>query len=332
MNSSQQQGPAAKNAGSRTYLIVGIVSLTLMALVWSLEDSLVYIFSGIGVYFLFLYYWTSPRAKRFSSGTHGSRDDLYENLKRTFQSREKKSRVSFQHPQSESRKIIPAVAGFVFFVLFAIIFFAVIFSDDTIPENEPWNQRAETFLSTGEYDSSKYYYRKAMYENPESTELLFAYGNILLNESDYDSAIVYYDRVMLTDPEYDDARYNKALALYYLKNFEQARQELRRLSEKNPDYNDANLLMGDTYYEEKNFESAIQSYETAYSNGARSANLCHVMAYIYDQKNNSEKAISLYQETLYYDSARADIYTRLAELIPAEASEYVRLGNQFRQE
>jgi tetratricopeptide (TPR) repeat protein len=77
-------------------------------------------------------------------------------------------------------------------------------------------------------------------------------------------------------------------------------------------------------------DDAITWYDKAYATGYRSAQLSHFMAYIHDVKGRYEKAIPFYRETLSMDSSRADIYTRLGELLitsnPEEALWFTNKG------
>ena len=82
------------------------------------------------------------------------------------------------------------------------------------------------------------------------------------------------------------------------------------------------LLLGDSYYEEKNLDSAYVWYDKAYDLGERSAELSHLMAYILDERGQTAEAINFYKEAVGQDSARIDIYKRLGELEPENASRY----------
>jgi hypothetical protein len=55
-----------------------------------------------------------------------------------------------------------------------------------------------------------------------------------------------------------------------------------------------------------------------------------VMAYIYDTKDQSDQAIKFYLEAVGYDSAKSEIYQRLAELMPAESAKYQQLYERFK--
>jgi tetratricopeptide (TPR) repeat protein len=159
---------------------------------------------------------------------------------------------------------------------------------------------------------------------------MYGYGNVFLSQEEYDSALNYYDRAINEDPNYDDARYNRAMVWYNKKRYDQALREAKGILEYNPGYYDAALLIGDGYYSQNKNDSAIYWYEQGYDNGLRSASLCHVMAYLYDVQNNTRKAIPFYKEALSYDSSRIEVYTRLAELVPAEQEKYKALANKYK--
>jgi tetratricopeptide (TPR) repeat protein len=82
------------------------------------------------------------------------------------------------------------------------------------------------------------------------------------------------------------------------------------------------LLLGDSYYGLQQFDSAYIWFKEAYSRGERSAYLSHVIAYLLDQQGNSQEAVPFYKEAVRMDSTKADVFRRLAELEPENASYY----------
>ena len=168
-------------------------------------------------------------------------------------------------------------------------------------------------------------YRRALQLDPEYTEAMVGYGNVLVARNERDSAILMFDKALEINPDYKEAAYLKALAFYDQKKYNDGIAVLTPLIETNTDYYDAMLLLGDCYYTQNKYDEAIPWYENAYHNGGlRSRLLCHIMAYIYDTKGEYDKAIGLYQEALNYDSSIVDIYRRLGELIPGENGNFYR--------
>ena len=62
----------------------------------------------------------------------------------------------------------------------------------------------------------------------------------------------------------------------------------------------------------------------------RDAFLSHVLAYLHDNNGNTSRALTLYKEAVGMDSSRTDIYARLAELEPSNATKYKALEAKFK--
>jgi tetratricopeptide (TPR) repeat protein len=333
MNAGQPQNPGTSNS-SRIYFTIGICLLAMMALLWSLDASFVYIQLGAAVFFLFLGYWKRPRP---AVGLYKTRQDTRRQVQGSsfsdlFKVQSKKrftSQQSQNHRNLIRNQVLPYVIFFVASFLLMIVLPLLFSEDSMIPEDTSgFYQKAEQFKWSNQYDSADYYYRKALVENPENPEILNAYGVYLMGRTQYDQAMRLFDQVLQMDPDYQNSRYNKALVYYYRKSYRQSLDETFELMERNPSYYDAQVLAGDNYYAQQRYDSALYWYDAGYENGQRSVWLCHVMAYLYDQKGDQEKAVSLYQEALSYDSTRAEIYERLGELFPGQDGEQYRITAQ----
>lgn len=333
MKPGQPQNTSGNSSRSKIYLFVSIVLFVLMALVWALDDSFVYVTAGAGAYFLFLWYWNRPKPiVHFTPRSESKNtDDFLEELERSFSTKRTSARPEYKsRPIQVNTKVISAASVFMFGVFFMIVLFVILLSDDTATDEVSLYQQAEQFRYAGEYDSAKFYYKKVIQTDPANAEALFGLGNIFMSQNKYDSALKYFDQCIQIDDQYDDARYNQGLIRYYQERYDLSKQTLRDLLKGNPEYYDATLLMGDNFYAQNEYDSAMYWYEIGYGSGIRSAALCHMMAYIYDLKNKSNKAIPLYQEALSYDSSKVEIYQRLAELLPAKAEEYRKLAQKFK--
>lgn len=116
--------------------------------------------------------------------------------------------------------------------------------------------------------------------------------------------------------------YNQAKAQYDNQNYREAIVTLQKnFTDQTPDTQSV-LLLGDAYYSLQQLDSAYVWYAEAYERGERSAYLCHVMAYILDEQGKSQEAIPLYKEAVSMDSSKADVFRRLAELEPENATFY----------
>jgi tetratricopeptide (TPR) repeat protein len=324
------QGPTEKNKASRLkiYRLLAIISLVLMALLWSLDDFFVYLFLGSAIYFFFLVYWNRP-TQSSQEAHQGFSQGAYSEFEKTFSKKTKGRTASPEEQRKKAAIIISMVMFAVFMLLVSVI---VIFSADGDEEDESlMYQKASDFNNSGDYDSSKFYYRKVIAVNPDRTDALLEYGNVLLSEKAYDSALNYYEQAFAVNDTYWSAYYNHALTKYYQQNYDESRNEALDLYERDPDYYDAAVLVGDNYYAQQSLDSAITWYEDGYDHGVRSAWLSHVMAYIYDTKSDTEKAVMLYKEAVQYDSSKTDACARLGELLPgSDGDVYRQLANTQR--
>jgi tetratricopeptide (TPR) repeat protein len=328
----------SNSAKSKTYFIIGYVFLMAMALAWSVDAAIVYIFFGIGAYFLFLGIYSRPTRKNFqeafrstgtqSRGSSSAFSDIIANIFQTSRPAAKPTAKIFARPRTpeENRRFVGFVITGVFIMFFFFFIGSVFFSS-----SEGWDdsvvsfQTAEEYYVNGNYDSAYIHYRRAWRANDQYAEAMVGYGKVLAIRNQQDSAMIMFDKALTIAPDYLEASYNKALIYYNRANYGESIAILVPLLEKNPDYYDAMLLVGDSYYEQKQFDDALNWYTNAYENGGiRSRALCHLMAYIYDTKGDYSRAIDLYKEALSYDSTVVDIYVRLGELLQNEEGIYYR--------
>jgi tetratricopeptide (TPR) repeat protein len=313
---------------SRSYFLIGYAFLVAMALFWSVDSSIVYIFLGFGCFFLFLGFYSRPKPveKSYSKSYRpqgqreypGAAESVEEKIKQIFQNKPPAAAAQPSDAMVKGRKIALAI-GIGFFVLFAIPFVVALFGSGGSADSITYYMAAQQHFEAQQYDSAYMEYKQALAIDPDYVEAIVGLGSVLVVRNEKDSAIIMFDRALEIDPDYSEATYRKAAAWYDQKKYNEAISILTPLLIDEPEYYNAMLLMGDCYYIQKNYVDALPWYESAYQNGQiRSANLCYLMAYIYDTNQNYEKAIELYKETLTYDDTIADIYKRLGELIPGD--------------
>jgi Tfp pilus assembly protein PilF len=322
---------------SKIFFIIGYVFLMAMALSWSVDTSIVYIFFGIALYFLFLGFYCLPGRKNFqqgfrSAGHASSGPSTFANpFANVFQKPRPASKPgSTPFTKAPAPEVQRRIVGFVVagvFVMFFVFFVGSIFFNSSGEWDDSVNyfQRGEENFWSGNYDSAALNYRRALKNNDQYVEAMVGYGKVLAVQNQQDSAMIMFDKALAVDPDNKEASYNKALGYYNRESYGEAITLLTPLLEKNTDYYDAVLLIGDSYYAQKQFDDALNWYIIAYDNGGiRSRPLCHLMAYIFDTKGDYSRAIDLYKEALSYDSTVVDIYVRLGELLPNEDGNYFR--------
>jgi tetratricopeptide (TPR) repeat protein len=300
------------------------VFLFALALLWSVDKSVVYVLIGAAAFSLFkILHDRSARERKIS----GDRDFttpsqvwlFWQELKEEF--RKSSGNSKNQSPQKTVWKIVLGIVGFIFFISLITSLFSPD-SSDAYTSGE--YQKAIDYYNARQYDSAAYYYGLVLAKDSENAVLYFERGNAFLNASKTDSALLMYEQALALDPQYEQAQYNKAYIYFERKNYRQSIDEAKAIMEYNPGYIDGMLIIGDSFYNQSQLDSALRWYEGAYTKGYRSAILCHLMAYIYDVKGNTPVAIDLYKEAIGQDSTITNIYTRLGELVSGEEGEWFR--------
>jgi tetratricopeptide (TPR) repeat protein len=316
-----------------------------MATTWSLDDSFVYASFGAAVFFFFLAFYNrsgqtmsgyQKGSDQYSSRQHFSkqhssqRKDIFSEIFDSFKSKGSFSAKPHHQQQSQqlenSRKFVMMVMLFIGSI-FLITILAVLFADDPAVEaveSNEFYEKAEQARYAGNYDSSEYYYRKVLTDDPENLNAINGLGILSLNRQRYDIAVTQFDDALRMDPDYEYARYNKALALYYQHNYRRSLNETFDLLKRSPEYYDAMQLAGDNYYDQQRYDSAKYWYDQGYDSGLRNAWICHVLGYLYDRDKETERAVELYREALSYDSAKVDVYVRLGEMYPGQEGDFYR--------
>jgi tetratricopeptide (TPR) repeat protein len=319
---------------SRIYFLIGYAFLVAMALFWSVDSSIVYIFFGIGCFFLFLGFNARPKpvGKSYSKSyrPQGQREyseakeSVEDKLRQVFQRKTSATAAQPTDAIAKGRKIALAI-GIGFFVLFTIPFVAALFGSGGSSDSFSYYIAAQQHFDAQQYDSAYMEYRQALAIDPEYVEAIVGYGQVLVIRNQNDSAILLFDRALEINPENSDATLGKARVWFDQKKYSDAISILTPLLIEEPQNYSAMLTLGDCYYAQDNYVDAIAWYENAYQNGGiRGSSLSYIMGYIYETKKDNERAIALYKEALTYDDTIADIYERLGRLIPGEE------GNAYR--
>jgi tetratricopeptide (TPR) repeat protein len=123
-----------------------------------------------------------------------------------------------------------------------------------------------------------------------------AKGYDFYRSQEYDSALYIYEKVLGLDSRNATAWYSKGLV----------------------------------YYDQQRMDKALESFSKAYEGGMRDAFLSHVLGYLNDNSGNYSRALAFYKEAVGMDSTLTDIYARLAELEPSNASTYQELEARFK--
>jgi len=125
--------------------------------------------------------------------------------------------------------------------------------------------------------------------------------------------------------------YEKARQEYNSQNYKRSISTARNALISDPGNKELMLVLGDDYGALKQNDSSFVWFDQAYQNGARSAYLSHWLGYLYDDKGNTTEGIQFYKDALKQDSARTQIYDRLAELEPERAAWYKMKSRQWAE-
>ena len=334
METGESSGAKPKTKLS-TYLWLGVLFLFLLDLTSSIDSSFVYFFLGLSAFMFFMAFreWFTGRSINFGNY---KREEPRESDRtqahppeNPFNQRQQRTQQPQQAPVASASKATARKILFIFLGIFAILFtlpivISILSSDDYDQDAAFYYQSADQYFYSGQYDSARISYRRALRIQPEYVEALKGYGKTLLAQKEYDSALIMFDKFLEVDPTDREAAYNKGQVYFNQQQYDMAIKQAESILTDEPEYYDAMLLAGDCYYSQKQYDPALEWYQKAYDNDVKNASLCWVMAYIYDEKGNMEKAIPLYKETLSYDSSNVEIYTRLGQLLPEQEGNFFR--------
>jgi tetratricopeptide (TPR) repeat protein len=317
----------------KVYFIVAFVMLFFMALLSSLGDAFVYIFSGLATFFAFLAWqnWREVPSQNHNSydrrGRRPSAESPFAEFVRTI-FREARAGAQASSPMQDQSKRIIAIAASFIGGIFLLILVLVVFSDgndDGASSGELSGENGDALYAAGNYEAAYEAYKRDIQSGKTPGQAYYGLGNIksVLNEND--SALYYYDKALEVDPAQYEAAYGKGLLFFNKQDYRRSLEEVKYIINKTDQNMEAYLLAADNHYFLKEYAPAINYYEKAYELGARSKELTNIMAYLYDVNGDQQRAIRFYKETLEYDSALTDVNQRLGELLPGEQ------GNVYRE-
>jgi tetratricopeptide (TPR) repeat protein len=309
----------------------GCAGLFFMALLWSVDESLISIFLGASVFFFFLAYFKRPQTLRPDDGYQQpppiNEESLFSLLQKLFTKKGARDSQPVRNTDQRVKAITMTVFVFGIVIFFIVMIGLISSGSDSYSDNFV---RAEQFRSDAQYDSAKIYYHRVLADEQENVQSLIGLANVFMSENNYDSSRYYFAKAILLDEDSEEARYGKALSYYYQKDYRSSLKESFAVMKLSPEHSDAVLLAGDNYYSQERYDSAMYYYESEYARGTRTPGLTHVMAFIYDTKGQQEKALGLYKETLSMDSTRVGIYDRLSELQSDSAVFYKVQAKKWR--
>ncbi len=294
---SDPSGRKAKQWQRRATVFVFIFAIT-----WGLPAFFNWIFLGATLYCYALSLLHRPRV-------HEERPNY-----RTAH-RPQTHQTSAERSQALAKKIVIGIAVTIFGIFFLLFLIGLFVGEDD----------AYT------YDAIPDEYQEKLKKDPNNVEALAQIGNSYLEDFQYDSALAYYNRALAINATNSAVLYNVGLVHYNTQQYDESIVALKKCLEAEPNYANAFLIMGHNYYDRQRYDEAFTWYTKAYDAGIENAFLSHVLAYLYDNKGNTSRAITLYREALKLDSSRTEIYSRLAEIDPGNATLYKRLEQQSAQ-
>lgn len=100
----------------------------------------------------------------------------------------------------------------------------------------------------------------AVVQHPADTDLLFAYGRMLLDADDLEGAKQQFAKVVKIDPDYAGGLYSLALLELETKQYKDGEKHLRQLLKQTPDDQNAYYYLGYAEYEQGNLDNALDWY------------------------------------------------------------------------
>lgn len=319
---------AEDQSGKRkTWLIVFVVTLFVLAAFWSVDPSVFYVLLGVAgfsLYKILAHRKPAEGEPTYRETYRQPQPSFWDDVKKLFRN----PGATHDSRQRVSKLVSFVIAGSVGLIFFIIVL-SVVFSDDS-PDSAELRQQASDLYYRQAYDSAAYLYGKAIQADPEDADLYLERGNAFLYADKADSALLDYNRALELRPSFKEANYNRGLIYFNRKQYRNAINEIKKAVETDPEYMDAMVLIGNSFYNSSQLDSAMVWYERASAKGYKEASVSHIMAYIYDKKANTKLAIVYYKEALSLDPARTEINTRLGELIPGdEGEEYRQKAAQY---
>lgn len=286
---------------------LAVIFLFLFAIFWSLGPFFFWVLLSMAGYFGFLALYTSSSIKNFFTqlttqfrSTASDPSNPYQ----AFRSRQSQPRPSQTtvSPQKVIR-IVVIFFGSMFLFFFTVGIFAT--SDDETPVEETSTISEEPADDHG---------------NPDWNEK----GNAALQNDLYDSAHYYYDQALQLDPQDMYALYNKGLAYILHKDYQRGNQLARRCVAYHPDYDPAWWLLGYSYDLINYSDSSLYCLERANADGYTNPDFLQLLAEVYVKKGRNSEALTTYQKLVEFDTTKAEVWQKMAELDPAHAEAYLQ--------
>jgi tetratricopeptide (TPR) repeat protein len=101
---------------------------------------------------------------------------------------------------------------------------------------------------------------EAVAQHPDDTDLLFAYGRMLLDADDLEGAKRQFAKVVKIDPEYAQGLYSLALLELETRQYKAGEKHLKQLLKQTPDDQNAYYYLGYAEYEQGNIADALDWY------------------------------------------------------------------------
>ncbi len=104
-----------------------------------------------------------------------------------------------------------------------------------LKKTEEFLEEGRLSLSSGDIESSKATFLKALYYSPESTEAHLALADIFLDEDNYENALVHLEAASKNEPENIDILHKYGEALFFTNENEKALDVYEKLAELEPE-------------------------------------------------------------------------------------------------
>lgn len=198
-------------------------------------------------------------------------------------------------------------------IIFAIIFFLILFSGAAfwlymaiVPQKSPFEKGLDAFAEQ-DYEQAKKMFRTALTEAPDNIEIIYNLGLTLCAAQDYGEAIKCFEDILLLDRENLEALYNIGIVFFKKGDYDNAKKKFEEVLSKNPNEIDSLFNLGLTYQMQKNYEEAQNLYAKVLELNPNDADCYFNLSIIKFEQKEYQKALELAEKAKKSNPARADI-------------------------
>lgn len=166
-----------------------------------------------------------------------------------------------------------------------------------------------------EGQTDRYFYQKALEQQPENERALLGYARALFGEECYEEALEAYGRLLTIQPEKRNYLLNRAVCLSKLKRYADALKDLYRLNYETPDDLNVNRVLAWTLACSDKYEQADKIYSQIMSGSLQPEDLLNYGYSLWLGGHTDEAADCFHRYLKESDDQPRDILSKERELL-----------------